>query len=235
MKVVAWFRDRYDVAANPLLTERRIELVVVALVVLLLLQFAYSMVRLATQSLPAPHAVAQDSLRIGAVKSVPAVTDENRNEVVSRPLFWSSRRPAEVVAAASDEAPAASEAKSGDLKKVKLLGTFGGEETGGIIALVNGKQQRILIDQKALDWTLESVASDRAVFNNGTQSEELVLAHAPLPGGTTAVSRNTGREKKKNKGKKQANASSGIKPLRNPKNKIQSRPGKTSTDPSGIK
>jgi hypothetical protein len=235
MNVIAWFRDRYDVAANPLLTERRIELAVVVLIVLLLLQFAYSMLRLATLSLPTPHDVAPGSLRIGVVESVPAVTDENRNEVVSRPLFWPSRRPVEIVATVAEEASAASVGKTGDLKKVKLLGTFGGEKTGGITALVNGKQQRILIDQKALEWTLESVATDRAVFNNGAQSQELVLAHAPLPGVSAAVSPNTGKAQKKNKGKKQANASSGIKRLGNPKNKTQSRSGKTSTDPNGIK
>ena len=33
MKVIAWFRDRYDVVANPLLTERRIELAVFVLII----------------------------------------------------------------------------------------------------------------------------------------------------------------------------------------------------------
>ncbi|MEH6590826.1 MAG: hypothetical protein V7746_11235 [Halioglobus sp.] len=193
------------------------ELVVLLLTILLVLQLLYSVIRIATLSLPDAKSVAAGTLRIVKVDQLADLPAEQNSELVGRPLFWVGRRPVvppppvPVVAKES----AVSTAKAGDLKKIKLVGIFSGEESAGVIAIVSGDKQRIKVQEKALEWTLTSVAQDRAVFSYNGQTQELVLTQGKLPAGGVDK---TQKDKKKNKqakrkSDKKALDSSGIKRL----------------------
>ena len=169
-------RGRYRVEADPVRTERRVELAALVLGLLLCLQLLYSVVRLVLAAGPAAISPAQDALQVGQVQSVAAVDAGRSQEIRARPLFWITRRPVEEKGVEVD--PVVEEKKSaGELKGVKLLGVFGSGDTAGIIALAKGKKQRILKGEAMEGWTLESVEPNRVVLVDGGRREELVLMH----------------------------------------------------------
>ena len=162
--------SRYRVSGDPLRTLRRIELVAVLLGLLFCLQLALGGLHLATLSAPDSVTPAPDSLRVPAVLSPVSVAASERNEIISRPLFWSGRRPVEEVATLSEP-----QAKAGELKGVKVVGLFGSGERAGIIALVKGQKRRILLGDEIEGWTLKSVAPFELVVANGGRTETLSL------------------------------------------------------------
>ena len=103
---------RYRVSEDPLRTLRRIELLAVLLGFLLCLQLAYGALRLVAMAAPEPVAPAADSLQVPAVLSPAVVAAAERNEIVSRPLFWSSRRPVDKVATLAEPAGAGAQRAS---------------------------------------------------------------------------------------------------------------------------
>ncbi|MEE4144974.1 MAG: hypothetical protein V2I26_09250 [Halieaceae bacterium] len=181
-------RERYRVNGDPLRTLRRIELVAVLLGLLLCLQLALGALHLVTLSAPDPVTPAPDSLRVPTVLSPVAVAASERNEIISRPLFWSSRRPLEEVAVLADP-----KNKAGELKGVKLVGLFGSGEQSGIIALVKGEKRRILLGDAIEGWTLKSVSPLQLVVANGERTETLALERGRVkaaPAGKNADVRN---------------------------------------------
>jgi hypothetical protein len=58
------------------------------------------------------------------------------------------------------------------------LGVFGSADSGGVIALVKGKKQRLLAGEDVLGWRLESVHPDRAILLRNGQRKEIVLVVA---------------------------------------------------------
>jgi hypothetical protein len=165
-------KERYSVRSNPLKTERRVELVALVMLAILLLQLIYSGLRLALLTSPQAIAPAPDTLVVGDVASALKLSAADSEELLGRPLFWPSRRPAlEEV----EKAPPPEEEKSGDLKGVKLVGVFGVGESAGIIALVKDKKQRILLGEKVLGWTLQSVEPTRIVLVDKGSRREMSL------------------------------------------------------------
>ena len=71
-------------------------------------------------------------------------------------------------------------AQAGELAKIKVLGIFGGGQSAGVIALVNDKKRRILLNDEAMGWTLQSVEPDRAVFINNGKTQEVQLQMASI-------------------------------------------------------
>jgi len=163
---------RYRAADDPLRTLRRVELTALVLGLLLCLQLAWDGFRLATLSPPPPVAPAADALRVPAVAGPALVDAGDRNEIITRPLFWPSRRAAEEVATLRD-----ADSTPGELKSVKLVGVFGSGEQAGIIALVQNRKQRILTGETLEGWTLQSAAPDAVVLTNGKRSETLTLQY----------------------------------------------------------
>lgn len=165
--------SRYKVSGNPLATERRIELVVLLLALLLALQLIYSFLRLLFLSAPEPIIPAAESLAFSDVISVQIVSAVESNEIVARPLFWPSRRPLDAVAIVEE---AIDDGKlSTELASVSLTGVFGGGESAGIIAVVDDKKHRVLVGGKLFDWTLDSMGLDHAVFVRAGKKERLEL------------------------------------------------------------
>jgi hypothetical protein len=189
---VSWLgslSSRYRVSGDPLRTLRRIELLAVLLGSLLCLQLVLGGLRLATLSAPEPVIPAPDSLRVPPVLSPVAVAASERNEIITRPLFWSSRRPVEEVATLAEP-----EMKAGELKGVKVVGLFGSGERAGIIALVKGQKRRILLGDVVEGWTLKSVAPFELVVANGGRTETLALERGSVkstPAGKTTSKNNS--------------------------------------------
>jgi len=174
---VNWLRQlsgRYRVGDDPLRTLRRIELVALLLGLLLCLQLAWGGLRLLTLAAPGPVAPAADSLQVPAVVGPALVAAAGRNEIISRPLFWSSRRPVDTVAALADPGSKAG-SLPGELSGVKLLGVFGSGKQAGVIALVQDQKRRILLGDTVEGWTLESITPHTLVVSNGERSETLAL------------------------------------------------------------
>ena len=98
---------------------------------------------------------------------------------LERPLFSPSRRPPPPppppVVAAPPPPP-------DPLAKIQLYGVFSGEEgAGGIIARIDGKAQRVLVNGKIGSWVVKSVANRSVTLTNGGQTRVLQLVHAKPP------------------------------------------------------
>jgi len=183
-------RQRYQVQSEPLRTERRIELVVLLLLLVLLLQLLYSGMRLIFLSSPEAIAPPPDTLTIGAVKPFSRPSAAQSEELLARPLFWSSRRPPvpEVEQVAETEPE-----EAGDLKGFQLVGVFGTGDSAGVIALVKDKKQRILKGEKVLGWTLESVEPTRIVLADKGRRKELTLG--PKTAGNAKAKKSSSKAK----------------------------------------
>lgn len=164
---------RYRASADPLRTQRRIELIAVILAVLLGIQLAYGGVRLAIQGAPVPVEPAADSVRVPAVRTLEVVSAQDRNEIIGRPVFWPGRRPVDPVALREDVQSGQEEV--GELREVKLVGVFGTGAEAGIIALVNGKKRRILLGESIAGWKLDSINAIGGQFSNDGRRETLTL------------------------------------------------------------
>lgn len=172
MSVLQGLRQRYRVSEDPLRTLRRIEMVALVLAVLLCLQLGFGAFDLGATTGPEPVQPAADSLQVPAVLGPVVVAAQERNEIVARPLFWSGRLPADMVAV---EEVDKSDAKARELKDVKLVGVFGSGERLGIITLVKDKKRRILLGESLDGWTVKTIASSDVVLTNGERQETLSL------------------------------------------------------------
>ncbi|MEH6568966.1 MAG: hypothetical protein V7709_07830 [Halioglobus sp.] len=179
MNIKSLLLSRYSVASNPLMAERRVELLAVVLGLLFLLLLLYGFIRLQFLSEPAPIIPSSESLEVTEMVSVTAADAEQALEIVSRPLFWPSRRPLPGSDEAGDIALEEA-AQAGELAKIKVLGIFGGGQSAGVIALVKDKKRRILLNEEAIGWTLQSVEPDRAVFISNGKTQEVQLKMAAV-------------------------------------------------------
>jgi len=173
----ARLRDRYRVSADPLRTERRVELGVIALATVLLLQLVWAGTRMLLAGDVAPMTPAADSLIVAEVPRPQSVDAEDSAAVQARPLFWAERRPLEVVAStpAEDELVEKNERAAPRMKNVTLLGVFGSGRTGGAIVAVKGRQERVAVGERVQDWRLQEVAANSAVFVSGGARDEREL------------------------------------------------------------
>lgn len=165
--------QRYRVAADPLRTERRVELAVVVLAALLALQVLVSLGRLAAGGNPRPVAPTADTLAV-ADPLQRDLTDAAGSEVIrARPLFWPERHPLAGAEQLAEQERAS--AKSGELRQIRLLGVFGAGERAGVIALVKQKERRVLVGDRVLGWQLTAVEGNRAHFQEDGDGEWLQL------------------------------------------------------------
>lgn len=222
--------QRYRVSEDPVRTLRRIELVALILGVLLCLQLALGAVQLAATSGPEPVRPAADSLQVPAVLGPAVVAADERNEIVTRPLFWSGRQPADAVPILDDP-----KATSGKLKDVKLVGVFGSGERAGIIALVKDKKRRILVGERLDGWTLESVDSGEIQLANGDRRETLVLKQGKISKveeASKAAAARSGRSVRRSKPPSPAASDTAAEPPANPAAGAVKQPEKPAAKPA---
>ena len=111
-----------------------------------------------------------------SVSELPAV---DLGLIVARPLFSADRRPPPPPAAPPPPDPMAN---------IELLGVLGGDYAG-VIARVDGKSQRLRVNDTLGEWTLVAVEGRRATFKRQTEERHLDLAFSRLGGAaaTTAT------------------------------------------------
>ena len=166
------FLTRYQVQQNPLKTERRIELAAIFLLFLLLASMLAGGVGLVASQGPEPVLPSADSLAAQELKLDSGLTAEQAAEILSRPLFWQSRRPLipppKVVAKPKAKAPK-------KLKGVVLTGVYGAGEGLGLIATIDGAFSRINKGQSVKGWQFDAYEDGAAVFISGSERSVLPL------------------------------------------------------------
>lgn len=172
MRLWEFLPGRYRVTSDPLRTERRIELAVVLLAVVLGLQLLYSGARVKMLSLPEAVMPARDALLVGDLYPMDRITPEQSEELLARPLFWEGRR---ALVAQNQSASRKQGRGVGQLKDIKLQGVFGAGETAGVIIKLKDQQRRVMVGEEINGWTLESVDTNEVVLSSGGRQESLQL------------------------------------------------------------
>ncbi|MDA8658835.1 hypothetical protein N9M01_01250 [Luminiphilus sp.] len=163
---------RYQVQQNPLKTERRVELAAIVLLVLLLASAIFGGLGLVAGHGPKPVLPSSDSLEAQKLQLDSALTGEQAVEILSRPLFWQSRRPLvpppKVVAKTKPKAPK-------KLKGVVVMGVYGAGDALGLIATIDGAFSRISKGQSVKGWQFDAYEDGAAVFVSGGKRSVLPL------------------------------------------------------------
>lgn len=183
MAGISHILSRYRVSSDPLRSERKVELAALVLTFILMFQLLYGVVSLYLSSQPSPIFPSPDSMQIGTLQGAVLVTAQQSNEFRARPVFWPTRRP--VSEGLNDEGkPKLAPTKKSALNTVKLLGVIGSGNSAVVIVLVKGQKKRILLGDKVVGWTLQSVQQGQAVFTGDGQSQSLKLKHTDINIGT---------------------------------------------------
>jgi len=173
MKIRNRFYRRYLGAGTAGSTERRVELLAIALAVLLLVQWLLGGISLAMLAEPEairPELGGEDDRQPVGLERVSAA---QRDEISARPLFWVSRRP-EVPASGAGETDNPG-SRAGRLNEVTILGVFGSGGMAGVIALVDERETRVLLGETLQGWELEAVHPDRVELTRSGRRETLFL------------------------------------------------------------
>ena len=167
-----WVPERYRVMENPLRTERRVELIVLGLVIVLIFWLATGLVRLMVSSGPQPVLPAEDSLEVQGLLLQESLSPQDATRILERPLFWEGRRPLAPPPAVAAQPTQPVQAK---LDGVTLQGVYGAGETLGLIATVDGAMTRIVKGQPVKGWQLDSYDQGVATFVSGGRKATLPL------------------------------------------------------------
>lgn len=185
MKQRNWFPERYRESENPVMTERRVELAAVLLLVALLLWLTLGLLRLLVGAGPEPLLPADDSLAVQALELEPSLANEDATAILQRPLFWESRRPLapQVAATSTPESTVVQ-----NLDGVTLHGVFGAGDSLGLIVSVNGVQSRVATGGSVKGWRFTEYSDGTAKFERGGRQATLPLAMA-VPSVSIAAAR----------------------------------------------
>jgi hypothetical protein len=182
-------RGRYRVQAEPLKTERRIELLLLCLVVLVVVQLFWMALRTVMPGFMGIVPPATDSLMVQEGGHTGSVTAQDSLLLQSRPLFWGSRRPIEPSPAqlAEDLLSRQRGRVIGALKNLGVSGVYGAGETGGAIVTYKGDQRRIAVGDELDGWTLVRVGHGEAVWASGLDEDVRRLLPLPVLAGVGAA------------------------------------------------
>lgn len=170
--------NRYRESANPLHSERRVELVAALLTVVMVLLLLFSAIRLLLPGRPSAISPAADSLTVMELPTAGTVSPQLSARVRARPVFWSSRRAVYSAEAPQNTDQEVGAAAASALDTVELRGIFGGGDSAGIIALVKGKKKRVMLGDKVVGWKLDSIDGDSVTFVGKGKSKSLSLARS---------------------------------------------------------
>ena len=163
---------RYQVQQNPLKTERRIELLALMLLLLVLMTMVLGGFKSIASHEPESIFPSADSLAVQKLELDAGLSAEQAAEILSRPLFWQSRRPLvpppKVVAKPKPKAPK-------KLNGVSLMGVYGAGDGLGLIATIDGVFSRISKGQSVKGWEFSAYEDGAAVFVSGGKKSVLPL------------------------------------------------------------
>ncbi len=174
---------RYRVDTDPLRSERRVELVLLATVALLLLTVLYVALRIAMATTIRPLAPAPDSVRVVALQGAAALPAGEREAIVRRPLFWAGRRPVEAAAPPAEavaQGAAEERAAAPRLKDVTVRGIYGSGDSGGVILTVKDRELRLAVGEEIEGWRLDRVDGNSATFVSGGARDRRELVPAVI-------------------------------------------------------
>ncbi|TDG15118.1 hypothetical protein E2F43_02460 [Seongchinamella unica] len=175
---------RYRNLENPLRAERRVELVLIAVVLLLIVQFLWGGFRSLFPFVPDPVQPRAKSLQVIQLGISEQIDPEMRAQIAARPLFWPGRRPLEAMSEAESvaqaQADSSEEQKPGKIDGVKLTGVFGSGDAAGIIVLAKGKKRRVMVGEEVNGWELQSVEPTEALLSTGDRKASLVLRQGAI-------------------------------------------------------
>ena len=177
---IAAIRRRYRDAQEPLRSERRVELLLIALagvVALQLMAFAWHYIASRTTPSIAPAA---DSLLVAERLGPGSIGAAQSRMLQARPVFWASRRPVPE-ALLSEQAPAAVDAQA--LEDFALTGVLAAGAQGQALVTHKGTSLRLAIGESIEGWTLAQVMSDTAVLVSAGGREVYTLAPVAIPEG----------------------------------------------------
>jgi hypothetical protein len=182
-------RARYAVREEPLKTERRVELVVVALAGTALLLLLLVIGRFLSSAAVRPVEPAPDSLRVAELTKPGAVTSQQSLLVQARPLFWDSRRPLDPLPDAGELAAAqrerANAAPAAALKQLEVSGILENGDGSRVIVRIKDEQRRLSLGDDIEGWTLVEVRPGEVVFASGGQRDIRRLTPSPMVAATT--------------------------------------------------
>lgn len=177
---IAAIRRRYRDVQEPLRSERRVELLLIALagvVALQLIAFAWHYVGSRTTPSIAP---ATDSLLVAQRLGPGSISAAQSRMLQARPVFWASRRPVPE-ALLSEPAPAAVDAQA--LEDFALTGVLAAGAQGQALVTHKGTSLRLAIGEAIEGWTLAQVMPDTAVLVSASGREVYTLAPVAIPEG----------------------------------------------------
>ena len=178
--MIARLRQRYTVPHEPLRSERRVELAVVVLALVVVVQLPVLLGRYIAAGQVRAVPPAPDSLTVVSRAQLRTPTPQQSVEVLARPVFFASRRPLEPrtdVAAADAEAEVK---KAGSLEGLKVLGIVENGEQSSVIVSLKGEQRRLLKGQSIAGWRLAEVTPGRVALESGDERDERSLSPAPV-------------------------------------------------------
>ncbi len=191
MKPIDKLIQRYRATENPLKAERRLELLLVALVCALLLMVLLGVLGSGRSAGVAAIAPAADALAPVAAASPEIPSLEQSAEMEGRPLFWASRRPVNVAAVKPkpvQEKVAPKPASSAKrLKKVQLLAVLSQGDESVAIFLAEGKRYRLKVGEEVQGWTLESVDAFGMSLRSGAEIQRVELERRQVAGNPLPV------------------------------------------------
>ncbi|KGE04739.1 hypothetical protein [Pseudohaliea rubra] len=170
-------RARYAGQADPLRSERRVELAAIGLALVLVLVVFYLAVRLAVAGTIRPIEPAPDSVRVASLAAGTVPSPEDRQGITARPLFWAQRQPVEAVEepAVVVEKAEKVEKAAPRMKNVTVHGVYGSGDAGGVILSLKQRELRVAVGEEVDGWQLERVTGDSAVFLSGGVRDEREL------------------------------------------------------------
>jgi len=98
--------------------------------------------------------------------------------LLERPLFSPSRRPPPPPAPAEEQQP---------LPNVHLYGLYGGDQTGGAIVRVDGKNRRIQLNETISGWKLSAIGDRAITLRRGARTHTIELKHVIRQSGAAAA------------------------------------------------
>ena len=122
---------------------------------------------------PAPIAPRLDGLAVAATEAQPP-SARDLGDVLARPVFSLSRRPATTPVAAKPAAPA------DRIDDVRLIGLISPDRGAGgaAIAMLDGKVMRVTIGGVIADWTLTAIDDGEVELSRAGETRRLALVRA---------------------------------------------------------
>ncbi|WOJ96524.1 hypothetical protein R0137_14920 [Congregibacter brevis] len=163
MNVLEMARSRYSVQVEPQRSERRLELIVLALILVIGLQVVWWFLAHTSNVQVKAVAPAGDSLRVMDARAPGSITAPQSLQLQARPIFWASRRPN--ANAVAQQPVAGSTGKAARrLEGLQVAGAVGAGDQGKAIVIYKDKLMRLGIGDRVAGWSLQSVSLDQVVF-----------------------------------------------------------------------